>query len=51
VLLVGTPGAAFSITIPSGCNLRGLAFSAQAASADGVVLAVTNALDCIVGTY
>ena len=48
---IAAPGAPFNVPIPVDCGLVGLPVSWQAASADGLEIALTNALDVVLGTY
>lgn len=44
------PGVPLTLPIPASCTLAGATFSAQVGSFDGAQLALTNALDLVVGT-
>ncbi len=51
-ILSSPPGTPFQIPIPSDVNLAGFSFCAQAAStAADFTIALTNALDCTIGTF
>jgi len=46
-----SPGAPFPIPIPDDCALVGATVATQALSTDGFVVALTNAIDVVVGTH
>ena len=51
ILFTAEPGTPFAVLVPANCALAGKSLCAQGLSADGVDLALTNALDLTIGTF